>query len=251
MTLNYFIWILSICIQIGLIVHVIRTGRPWFWVFVLFFAPLIGSAVYFFVELLPELSGNPNARNTMRRIRKTLDPRADIRKLEQKHQLSGSVDAARHLAGELIANEQYAEAVEHYQGALSGMYQNDPNLLLGLAEAQFGNKAYAASKDTLQRLAAENPDFRSAKGHLIYSRALELCGEPARALEEYEAVSAYYAGAEAKFRFANLLEQEGQTERALEIFQDLLLTADVAPNHYQRAQSAWISKSKDGVKRLS
>jgi len=251
MTFSYFIWILTICVQIGLIVHVIRTGRPWFWVFVLFFAPLIGSAVYFFVELLPDLSGDPKARNAMRRIMKTLDPRANIRKLEKKHQLSGSVDAARHLAGELVANEHYAEAVEHYQGALSGMYQNDPDLLLGLAEAQFGNKEYAASKETLQRLAAEQPDFRSAKGHLIYSRALEHCDELARALEEYEAVSAYYAGAEAKYRFAKLLEQESQTERALEIYQDILLIADVAPPHYRRAQSVWISKSKDGVKRLA
>ena len=251
MTLNYFIWILTICVQIGLIVHVIRTGRPWFWVFVLFFAPLIGSAVYFFVELLPDLSGDPKARNTMQRIMKTLDPRANIRKLEQKHQLSGSVDAARHLARELIANGQYAEAVEHYQGALTGMYENDPDLLLGLAEAQFGNKEYAASKDTLQRLAAENPDFRSAKGHLLYARGLEHCDELARALEEYEAVSGYYAGAEAKYRFANLLEQEGQTERALEIYQDILLTADVAPRHFRRAQSIWISKSKDGVKKLA
>jgi hypothetical protein len=251
MTLSYFIWILTICVQIGLIVHVIRTGRPWFWVFVLFFAPLIGSAVYFFVEVLPGLSGNPNARNTMRRIRKTLDPRADIRKLEKKHQLSGSVDAARHLAGELIANEHYAEAVEHYQGALTGMYKNDPDLLLGLAEAQFGNKEYAPSKDTLERLAAENPDFRSAKGHLLYSRALEHCEELTRALEEYEAVSGYYAGAEAKYRFANLLEQENQTARALEIYQDILLTADVAPRHFRKAQSVWISKSKDGVKRLA
>jgi hypothetical protein len=124
-------------------------------------------------------------------------------------------------------------------------------LLLGLAEAQFGNKDYAVSKATLERLAAENPDFRSAKGHLLYARALEISDDFAKALEEYEAVSAYYAGAEAKYRFANLLEQEGQTERALEIFQDLLLTADVAPHHYQRAQSAWISKSKDGVKRLT
>jgi hypothetical protein len=121
MSLAYLIWILTICVQIGLIVHVIRTGRPWFWVFVLFFAPLIGSAVYFFVELLPDLSGNPKARNTMRRIRKTLDPQADIRILEKKHQLSGSVDAARHLAGELIANEQSADAVEHYPGALNGI----------------------------------------------------------------------------------------------------------------------------------
>lgn len=249
MTLSLYA-IITMGIQIALIVHVLRTGRPLFWVFVLFFAPLIGSAVYFFVEVLPELSGNPKARNTLRRFRKTLDPRAGIRKLEKQHQLSGSVDAARHLAGELIANGRFADAIEHYQGALTGMYEHDPDLLLGLAEAQFGNEEFTRSKETLERLAAENPGFRSASGHLLYARALEHCGDTKKALEEYDAVSDYYAGAEAKCRFASLLEQEGQAERALELFKDILLSADLAPRHYRQAQRVWISESKDGVKRL-
>jgi hypothetical protein len=240
----------SFIIQIALIVHVLRTGRPIFWVFVLFFAPLIGSAVYFFVEVLPDLSGDPKTRSTLRRIRKSLDPQADIRKLEKQHELSGSVDAARHLAGELIANGQFADAIEHYQGALTGMYENDPDLLLGLAEAQFGNEEFTRSKETLERLAAKNPDFRSAGGHLLYARALEQCGDIDEALKEYDAVSAYYAGAEAKCRFAILLEQQGQAERALEFFRDILLTADLAPRHFQRAQKVWISSANEGVKRL-
>jgi hypothetical protein len=249
MTMPFFA-IVIIIVQIALIVHVLRTGRPIFWAFVLFFAPLIGSAVYFFVELLPDLSGDPKTRNTLRRIRKSLDPRADIRKLEKQHELSGSVDAARHLAGELIANGQFAAAIEHYQGALTGMYESDPDLLLGLAEAQFGNEEFIQSKETLERLAARNPDFRSANGHLLYARALEHCGDIDEALREYEAASAYYAGAEAKCRFAKLLEQQGQTERALEFFRDILLTADLAPRHFQRAQKVWISNANEGIKRL-
>ena len=245
------IWFLTIAVQIGLIVHVLRTGRPIFWAFVIFFAPLIGSLVYFFVELLPELSGNPRTRTALRGIRKSLDPNADIRKLEMQYSLSGSVDAARHLADELIDAGRFEEAIEHYQGALKGMYEHDPNLLLGLAEAQFGHEDYVASKITLERLAVENPNFKSAPGHLLYARTLENSGETEAALEEYAAVSVYYAGAEAKCRFASLLEREGQNERALELFQDIVDSAELAPRHYRRAQSEWISQAKDGVRRLT
>jgi hypothetical protein len=70
------------------------------------------------------------------------------------------------------------------------------------------------------------------------------------ALEEYEAASAYYAGAEAKCRFATLLAQEGQVERALELFQDIVESAELAPRHYRRAQHEWIAIAKDAVKRL-
>ena len=241
---------LSLIIQVGLIIHVLLTSRPLFWVFVLFFAPMIGSLVYFFVEVLPDLTGDPKARRTLRRIKKTLNPKGDIRKLEKQHQLSGSVDAARRLAGELIENGDFAEAIKHYQGALTGMYEYDPDILLGLAEAQFGNKEFANCQSTLEQLAAENPDFRSADGHLLYARTLEQSGAVAQALEEYDAVVAYYAGAEAKVRYAGLLEQEGQASQALEIYRDILLSSDLAPRHFRRAQSEWISKSKDGVKRL-
>ncbi len=247
---NQFMWFVTVAIQIGLITHVLRTGRPIFWAFVIFFAPMIGALIYFFVELLPELSGNPKTRTAMRGIRKSLDPDADIRKLQKQYHLSGSVDAARHLADELIESGRFEEAIDHYRGALKGMYENDPNLLLGLAEAQFGNDDFAASKATLERLAAENPEFKSPVGHLLYARSLEGCGEMENALQEYEAVSVYYAGAEAKCRFAVLLEQEGQAERALELFQDIVESAELAPRHYQRAQREWIALSKDAIKRL-
>ena len=39
--------------QLLLILHVLRTGRPWWWLLVLFFAPMLGGLVYFFVEVLP------------------------------------------------------------------------------------------------------------------------------------------------------------------------------------------------------
>lgn len=243
-------WFLTIAVQIGLIVHVLRTGRPIFWAFVIFFAPLIGSLVYFFVELLPELSGNPRARTALRGIRKSLDPNADIRKLKKQHDLSGSVDAARHLAGELISAGRFEEAIEHYQGVLKGMYEHDPDLLLGLAEAQFGHEDFVASKITLERLTTENPHFKSAEGHLLYARTLENADTAEDALEEYAAVSVYFAGAEAKCRFATLLEQEGQNEQALELFEDIVVSAELAPRHYRRAQREWISTAKDGVKRL-
>lgn len=241
----------SIIVQIALIVHVLKTGRPAYWVFIILIAPGIGSLAYFIVEILPEVSGSARARRTVRSVRKTIDPGAGLRQRELEHRLSGSVDAARHLAGELIDGERYQEAIEHYESALTGIYEHDPDLLLGLATAQFGAGQFAEARQTLDRLMQHNPDFRSADGHLIYARSAEACGDDDKALEEYAAVAAYYAGAEAQFRYGLFLEKTGKKDEALEQFADIVSAAELAPRHYRKAQREWINEAKEGVRRLN
>lgn len=242
--------ILSVFVQIALIVHAVRTGRPPYWIFIILLAPGIGSLAYFIIELLPELTGNHRARRAYRGIRKTLDPGAELRQRQREHRLSGSVDAARHLASELIASGNFAEAIEHYKKALTGLYEDDPDLLLGLAQAQFANKDYEQTKQTLEGLIEKNPDFRSPEGHLLYARAAEQCEDLALAETEYKAIAAYYAGAEAKVRYAALLERVGKNDDALEAYEDIVNIAELAPRHYRKAQKRWISQAGDAVSRL-
>lgn len=243
--------VLSVALQIALIVHVVRSGRPVYWIFIILFLSLLGALAYVVVELLPELAGNPRVRRAIRQLRKTVDPGADLRRRERQHRLSGSVDAARHLANELIEAGEYEAAIPRYEEALTGLYEHDPDLLLGLARAQFGSGRHEAARATLERLTAHNPDYRSADGHLLYARAAEACGDLESAEHEYAAVSAYYAGAEAKFRYAALLERLDEPERARELYEDIVATADLAPRHYRRAQRRWIAGAKEGLRRLA
>ena len=245
------LFILSVIVQIGLILHVVRTGRPMYWIFIILMAPGIGSLAYAIVELLPELSSSGKGRRAMRGIRKTLDPGGDLRQRQLEHKLSGSVDAARHLAAELLENGQYGEAIEHYEKSLSGLYEYDPDLLLGLATARFQNEDFDKARETLDLLIERNPDFKSQDGHLLYARSVAECGDEEKALDEYKAVTAYYAGAEARLQYGLFLENRGNNAAALAEFQEILGTAELAPQHYRKAQSNWISQAKSGVQRLS
>lgn len=243
--------ILSVIVQIGLILHVVRTGRPMYWIFIILIAPGIGSLAYAIVELLPELSNSGQGRRAMRGIRKTLDPGGDLRQRQLEHKLSATVDAARHLAGELLENGQYDEAIEHYEKSLTGLYEDDPDLLLGLAKALVANDAFEKARDTLDLLIERNPEFRSQDGHLLYARSVAACGDEDKALDEYKAVTAYYAGAEARLQYGLFLEKLGNSTAALAEFQEIISTAELAPRHYRKAQSDWISQAKNGVERLS
>lgn len=238
-------------IQLALIVHVLRTGRNMYWVFILIIAPGIGGLAYVIVELLPDLMHDYRARRALRSIRKTLSPGADLQHRHRELKLSGSVDAARRLAGELVESGRYAEAIQHYENALTGLYEHDPDLMLGLATAQFGNEQYEDARKTLELLTEKNPDYKSPEGHLLYARAIEACGDDEKALEEYKAVSAYYAGAEARLRYGRILERLGDAEAARAEYEEILTNAELAPRHYRKAQREWINEARNGIKRIS
>jgi hypothetical protein len=52
--MTYLYGIGIIVLQIVLAVHVARTRRPFIWIFIILFFPLIGSLIYMIAELIPE-----------------------------------------------------------------------------------------------------------------------------------------------------------------------------------------------------
>lgn len=237
-------------IQLLMIVHVMKTGRQTYWVIILLIAPGIGAIAYFLVEILPDLQGSFAARRAMRNVKRTLNPGAELRQRQLEHRLSGSVDAARHLAAELMEAGRYGEAITHFRSALSGLYEHDPDMMLGLATAQYGDGDAAGCRETLDALREHNPDFESAEGHLLYAKALEAGDELDAAREEYSALASYYPGAEARVRYAQLLERMDKPELARQEYAQILAASELAPKHFRKAQKKWIAQAKEGAARL-
>jgi hypothetical protein len=236
--------IVSILVQAGLIVHVIRTGRNQLWIWVLLFLPLAGGVAYVAVEILPELFRSRTAQRTARGFKRAMDPGAALRRYEDEVRVAGNVASRQRYAEELVRHQRYDEAIQQYREALTGLYEHDPNLMLGLAQAQFANSEASAARATLDELIRLNPTFRSAPGHLLYARALAAEGNVAKALEEYRVLAPSYPGAEAAVRYAQLLDAQGQREAARQVARELLEQARIAPGHYRRAQREWLEAAQ-------
>ncbi|HSD69286.1 MAG TPA: PLDc N-terminal domain-containing protein, partial [Woeseiaceae bacterium] len=61
--------VLSVIVQIALVVHVMRSGRQTYWIYLIVFMPVVGSIAYLIVEILPELLAGRQARGAIRSIR--------------------------------------------------------------------------------------------------------------------------------------------------------------------------------------
>ena len=239
-------FILSIAVQVGFIIHVIKTGRNqlWIWVLVIPVLSVPGMIAYFVVEIIPELLGGRTARRTARGIKQALNPEGDLRRYENEARIAGNVASRQRYADELARHGRHDEAIEQYRSALTGLYEHDPNLMLGIARAQFAKGDATATRETLDDLIRLNPDFRSPDGHLLYARALESEGNIQKALEEYKVLAASYPGAEAAVRYAQLLQSQGRSAEARKVAHDLLEQARIAPAHYRKAQRSWLDAAQ-------
>lgn len=239
-------FILSIAVQVGFIIHVIKTGRNqlWIWVLVIPVLSVPGMIAYFVVEIIPELLGGRTARRTARGIKQALNPEGDLRRYENEARIAGNVASRQRYADELARHGRHDEAIEQYRSALTGLYEHDPNLMLGIARAQFAKGDATATRETLDDLIRLNPDFRSPDGHLLYARALESEGNIQKALEEYKVLATSYPGAEAAVRYAQLLQSQGRGEEARKVAHDLLEQARIAPAHYRKAQRSWLDAAQ-------
>lgn len=229
-----------------LIIHVLKTGRPFIWIFVILL-PGIGPLIYVLMEILPSLTGGLAARRAARRVGKLVDPGRSLRQHQLEYERSRNVDTATRLANELVREGRFDDAIRVCEESRGGVFADDPTLLMTLASAQFAKREFGKTIETLDGLRAKNPQFRSPDGHLLYARALEEEGKTARAIEEYQALARYFPGVEARVRLAQLHEKVGDREAAQRLFGQIVEDARLAPKHFQRAQREWIDIAKKAL----
>lgn len=237
-------------VQIYCIIHAIRNQNN-NWIFILLMVPGIGAAAYALSHIAPDLFGSYGVRKATRRVMKKLDPTRELRALDMNLARSDSVDNRIKVANETLEMGDFARAEQLYREALSGLYERDPYIMLGLARAQFSQSQFQPALETLESLIAHNPDFKSTEGHLLFARCLVELNQLETAAREFEVLRNNFSGEEARFRYAELLARMGRGKRAKEIIAELKLRVDVAPAHYQKAQREWLQKAQTLEKSLA
>lgn len=237
-------------LQIGLLVHLFKTGRSRLWILPLIFAPMIGGVVYLLVEVLPGLAGGITGQKAARSLKAAIDPGGDVRRSAAAWEHSSNADNARRYARALIDAGQAAQAEEVLQQSMTGLFRTEPSLMLLRGQAQFAQGQHAEAAAQLRALREENPDFRSPEGHLLLARALMASGEEEQALEEFHDVASYFPGAEARYRLGAALRDAGWPDEARTVWEQLANDSRHAPSHYRNAQRQWLSQAARDLKAL-
>jgi hypothetical protein len=232
------IGVLEIILQVYFAVHAGRTGR-YGWIFIILFFPLVGSAIYFFVEYLPD-------RGTIWRIKRsrTFNRPGNIRQLQRELEITDSPKNRMNLAEAYFHAGQYRDSIELLEKSLTGIHANDLNILLGLCHAHFQNGTYDKAIEYLDRYERANEGALKSNLRLLRAKAYEANDDEQKAVAEYEAIVNICTGEEARCRYAVLLKKQGQVEKAEEMFGIILKNAKLFPKQYATYEKEWVKIAK-------
>lgn len=223
------------------LVDSLRKHRPWPWVIVLAFIPILSMPIYY-------LNYYVIGRENEGVLDSSLQLSGRIRNLKAKVAEDGLVGDKRDLADAYFESQNYREAlfllrdVLQFDGTdLRSQFQAGVSLLAtGQPEQALAHLEYVLD---------EEPRFYQGDARLVYANALLELGDTERARQEYERTTSHFNIPEATVRAARFMIEEGKKEEAYKLLLNMLQTVQLTERQ-KRTQKVWIKKAADELQKL-
>lgn len=226
-TLLSALWPLIVIGQIACVIHVLRTGRPYWWLWIIFVVPLIGLAAYLYIEVRPSL-GKHWFQNLLWNL-KGREQRIAI--LESQLAESTTVRNRLSLAEELHESGHYDRECQILEEGLRGAFKDDATLLMRLAESHLvaGRRSEAAA--CIGKTTPEKSPDSQLHFALLKARLASQQNEPQAETLFQELVSKRRSEGP-RYYYAEHLLLRGQRDEALRLLNDVLY-------QYRRGTVVW------------
>jgi hypothetical protein len=224
-------WIL----QLALVIHVYRTGRPYWWTFILFSAPIIGGLAYFFIEISPELrtpSGHGFFYRLMPRKWRIADLRAEIEETD-------TVENRFALAEELADGEMHEEAHDVAAECLRGVFKDDPHTLATVARYKIEIARFADAIALLDRVDTQANRRLALQVGLSKGDALLGLKRFSEAETYYRGINGLFIGEAPRFGLASIMEKTGRKQEAIALWKDIRTKFRKASPAWRRSEKRW------------
>jgi hypothetical protein len=236
-----------IILQIICIIHVLKTGRPGWWIFVIIFVPLAGGVAYLIVELIPSLLKSQRPARLHETLIHTLNPGKKIEELEERLEESDTFLNKKELADEYVRQGFYEKAEALYRQCLTGPYTDDIYILHSLAHTLFKLQRYDEAEELLQRIHEKEGRFENHDAWLLYADVLTEKGNYEEAEKEYRVLSTSYPGLKAMFHYGVFLRKNGKTNEASATFRQLLKLYSRLQSFNKRTERVWEQKAREAL----
>jgi hypothetical protein len=227
-------WVLSIVgpivfvAQIACIIHVLKTGRPYWWIWLIFGIPLIGLAAYIYLEVRPNI-GKLGIQSLLWRLKSSRE-RIAIRR-EQLEE-SSTVRNRLALADELHDAGRFDDECDVLADGLRGAFKDDATLLMRLSQAHLEADRAARAEEILNKTTPERSADSQQNYALLKARIQGRTGRGAEAERTFQEMGAKRKSEAPRYYHAEYLLRQGRRDEAMAILHDILL-------QYRRGTVVW------------
>lgn len=194
-------------------IHVVRTGREMFWLWLFIIGPMIAPAFYVLAVLVPEWIGGRGARSVGKVARQKLDPERDYRNALRALEDTPTVGARMKVAHAAAALGRWSDAEAQWALA-SENWADDPAILMGHALSLLELGRFAEALERLEKLKALGPEGNTPVVALAFARAYEGLGRNEDADAAYRFAADRVPGLESGGRYVAFMAKTGRREDA-------------------------------------
>lgn len=224
---------LHLIIAVFFAVHVLRSGQSKYWLLLLFFFPLLGSAIYFFAVYYPnDYRMQRQSQKVVTAAEHLLDPGRELREARQAWQQTPTAQNLLRLAHAQLQAGEYAQAAQSYSDCLQGPFANDVDIQLGAARAYVLSGQPTQALQYLELLEQEQQGVRAEEVAILLAQALSANGQQDAARNQFEEAIARFGSFQAYAEYAIWAAQSGDIQTAQQLQGDI----ERVTAHWDRAQ---------------
>lgn len=234
-SLIYLYYRYGILLQVVAIVHFIRRRPDTFWLWIILIGGGLGSLVYIFAEVIPDLG-------LLQGAFKGFPRRKRINELQGLILDNPSAGNYEELADLYFQENNYPAARQTYDKAISSRTDHaDPYYRRALCAMEMGD--FAAAVPDLERVMGYDPkyDYHRARGLLAHAYARTGQSDKARRL--FADAIQISTLSETQYNYAVFLAEQGQAAEAREWAQRILNKKATLPGYLKRKERPWFRRA--------
>jgi hypothetical protein len=232
----------GLILQVLALIHFFRRRPEAYWLFLIIFLGPLGSLIYIFIEVLPDLG-------LLRQSFDAFPRRKMIRLLEAAILDNPSVENYEELADLHLGQGMFERARTCYDKAIASRgVSMDAYYRRGIAEIELGD--FAAAVSDLEHVTSDDPKNDRHRGGGLLAHAYANTGQFEKADALFEQTTEASTLSETYYNYAAFLASQGRSQGARKWAERILAKKPTMPNYLRRRERVWFRKAKGLIKRL-
>jgi hypothetical protein len=231
-----------VALQLLAIVHLIRRGGSFYWIWLIFAAGSLGVLIYFFVEVVPDVSllrdafGRYGRRKLIDRVENAILDNPSAGNYEELAELYADQRNFKK------AREAYDNAIARRNDSLHSFYGR------ALCALELGDADTAVSD--LYRVVVADGKFANYRAASLLAHAYALAGRAEDATTMYDQIMPYSPTIETMYNYAFFLRSRGNVAQAREWIEKMMQAKRSMPRFFQRRERPLFRKASALLKDL-